>query len=219
MSIERISEPASAFGVLQRFVRRGGTVDQCELCAAPLRASHQHLIEPSRRKLVCSCDACAILFSGQSGAKYKRVPTRVRFLTDFNMRDAQWESLMVPINMAFFFASTSPDRMIALYPSPAGATESLLPLETWDFIADANPILRSMEPDVEALLVNRLGPRRGYPADEYFLLPVDECFKLVGLVRTHWRGLSGGTEVWKELECYFSGLKERCGDAAARSHA
>jgi hypothetical protein len=213
MPTEPSPESASPFGVLQRFVRRGGAVEQCELCAAPLRAQHQHLIQPAKRKLVCSCDACAILFSGQSEAKYKRVPTRVHFLSDFNLSDAQWESLMVPINMAFFFASTSPARVTALYPSPAGATESLLPLETWDFIADANPILRSMEPDVEALLVNRLGPRRGYPADEYFLLPIDECFKLVGLVRAHWRGFSGGSEVWEQLERYFSGLKERCAEA------
>ena len=219
MSTERKPEPPNAFSALRRFVRKGGPEEQCELCAAPLRASHRHLIEPAKRKLVCCCDACAILFSGQSESKYKRVPSRVRFLSDFRMTDAQWESLMVPINMAFFFESTSPARMIALYPSPAGATESLLPLETWDIIAEANPVLRSMEADVEALLVNRLGPRRGYPVDEYFLLPVDECFKLVGLVRAHWRGLSGGTEVWKELERYFSALKERCGVAVERSHA
>ena len=200
---------ARAFGALQRFVRRGGAAESCELCSAALRAQHQHLIEPAKRKLVCSCDACAILFSGQSESKYKRVPTRVRYLSDFSMSDAQWESLMIPINMAFFFASTAPARMIALYPSPAGATESLLPLETWDFIAEANPVLRSMEPDVEALLVNRLGPRRGYASDEYFLLPIDECFKLVGLVRANWKGFSGGSEVWEELARYFSGLKER----------
>src|SRR5450432_3508966 len=109
--------------------------------------------------------------------------------------------------MAFFFASGSAARVIALYPSPAGATESLLPLETWDFIAGENPILRTMEPDVEALLVNRLGPQRGYSAGEYFLLPIDECFKLVGLVRAHWHGFSGGAEVWRQLERYFSALK------------
>jgi hypothetical protein len=29
------------------------------------------------------------------------------------------------------------------------------------------------------------------------------------LIRTHWRGLSGGTEVWQELTRYFAGLRER----------
>ena len=76
-----------------------------------------------------------------------------------------------------------------------------------------------MEAEVEALLVNRLGAGRGFPMNQYFLLPVDQCFKLVGLVRMHWRGLSGGQELWQALEQYFAALKERAGFAAERRHA
>jgi hypothetical protein len=94
--------------------------------------------------------------------------------------------------------------MVALYPSPAGPTESLLTLDTWEEIVRANPILEQMEPDVEALLVNRVGPIR-----EHFLAPIDECYKLVGLIRIHWRGLSGGTEVWREINSFFDQLKQR----------
>ena len=36
-----------------------------------------------------------------------------------------------------------------------GATESLLPLDTWRVIVDANPVLGGMEPDVEALSIVR----------------------------------------------------------------
>ena len=90
---------------------------------------------------------------------------------------------MVPISMAFFFRSTPDARVVAFYPSPAGATESLLPLETWTDIEDANPVLKDMEPDVEALLVNRIGHVRGFAAPEYYVLPIDECYKLVGLIR------------------------------------
>jgi hypothetical protein len=125
------------------------------------------------------------------------------------MTDAQWESLMIPINMAFFFASSAELKMVAVYPSPAGATESLLPLETWSEIAAANPSLAEMRADVECLLVNRLGPARGFPDPEYYLLPIDECYRLVGLIRSHWRGLSGGAELWAEMEKFFSGLKAR----------
>src|SRR6185369_12404414 len=135
---------------------------------------------------------CAILFSGDHDQRYKRVPTRVRFLPDFQMTDAHWDSLLVPNNMAFFFESSTAGRVMAIYPSPAGPTESLLPLETWERIVEDNPHLRSMQPDVEALLVNRLGERRGFPVNQYYLLPIDQCFKLVGLVRMHWKGLSGG---------------------------
>jgi hypothetical protein len=180
---------------------------------------HEHLVEPAKRRLVCACQACAILFSGQEGQRYKRAPSRIRVLPDFQLTDAQWDSLLVPINMAFFLKTGSPARVAAVYPSPAGATESLLPLETWEQIVAENADLQSMEADVEALLVNRLGAGRGFPVNQYFLLPIDQCFKLVGLVRRHWRGLSGGQELWQALEQYFAALTERAGFAGERHHA
>jgi hypothetical protein len=202
-------ENQNAFGALRQFIRpRKRDVERCELCSAEVASDHPHLIEPGTRKLFCTCNACAILFSGM-GTKYKRVPRRVLALQNFHLSDGQWESLMVPISMAFFFRSTPDSRVVAFYPSPAGATESLLPLETWTDIEAANPILQEMESDVEALLVNRVGHARGFTAPEYYVLPIDECYKLVGLIRANWRGLSGGTEVWQEIARFFDGLKQR----------
>ncbi len=198
-----------SFGVLRQFVRRPSTAESCEMCSKELAASHQHLLEPISRKLVCACDACAILFSNQGQTKYKRVPRRVRFLQDFRMTDGQWDGLMMPINMAFFFKSTPLGRVIALYPSPAGATESLLSFDTWDEIEAENPVLREMESDVEALLVNRIGHARGFTDPEYYIVPIDECFKLVGLIRSRWHGLSGGTEVWREIGQFFGEMKAK----------
>ena len=134
------------------------------MCSQELAPAHQHLLEPVSRKLLCACDACAILFSSQGQTKYKRVPRRIRFLAEFRMTDSQWDGLMMPINMAFFFKSTPQGRVVAMYPSPAGATESLLSFDTWDEIALENPVLQEMEADVEALLVNRIGHARGFPA-------------------------------------------------------
>jgi hypothetical protein len=202
---------ASALGALGQFAARRPRVETCELCAAQLAAGHPHLVDPKAHKLLCSCMACALLFGSQAGSKYKRVPRRIRFLAGFRLTDAEWAGLMIPINMAFFFKSTQEARVVAQYPSPAGATESQLPLETWSELAAENPILSEMESDVEALLVNRLGPVRGYPAPEYYLLPIDECYKLVWLIRSHWQGFSGGAEVWKQLEGYFAELKARSG--------
>jgi hypothetical protein len=198
----------NAFGVLRQFVRRKRDVERCELCSAEVGTDHPHLIEPATRKLLCSCSACAILFSGMA-KKYKRVPRRVLAMPDFRLSDGQWESLLIPISMAFFFRSTPDARVVALYPSPAGATESQLPLDTWKDIEDANPVLLEMESDVEALLVNRIGHVRGFAAPEYYVLPIDECYKLVGLIRANWKGLSGGTEVWREIASFFDGLKKR----------
>jgi Family of unknown function (DUF5947) len=198
----------NGLGALRQFIRRKRDVERCELCSAEVAAEHPHLIEPASRKVLCSCNACAILFSGM-GTKYKRVPRRVLSLADFRLSDGQWESLMVPISMVFFYRSTPDARVVAFYPSPAGATESLLALETWQDIEEANAVVKDMEPDVEALLVNRVGHVRGFAAPEYYVLPIDECYKLVGLIRAHWRGLSGGVEVWQEIGNFFDGLKRR----------
>ena len=208
----------NAFGALRQFVRRKKDMERCELCSAEVLADHPHLIEPGTRKLLCCCEACAILFGGM-GTRYKRVPRRVLALADFRLSDGQWESLMVPISMAFFFRSTPDARVIAFYPSPAGATESLLPLETWSEIAAANPLLQEMEADVEALLVNRIGHVRGFAAAEYYVLPIDECYKLVGLIRSHWSGLAGGTEVWRQIAEFFAHLKAKSPDSVSQHAA
>jgi len=209
----------SAFGTLRQFARRPKDVEHCELCSAVLASEHPHVLEPIGRKLLCACEACALLFSGRTDAKFKRVPRYVRALGSFRMTDAQWDSLMVPINMAFFFRSSPEARMVAMYPSPAGAVESLLPLDTWTEIVRDNPELNAMEADVEALLANRIGHARGFTAPEYYLLPIDECYKLVGLIRVHWKGFSGGTEVWQEIASFFEELKGKMMVPSGGSHA
>ncbi len=193
-----------AFGTLRQFVKQKEPLEQCDLCSLPLPHQHQHLLEPNARKVLCSCDACSILFSDKEGAKFKRIPRESRFLSNFHLSDALWDELLIPINMAFFFFSSRENKFIVLYPSPAGATESLLRLESWKNVVQQNPALQQMKPDVEALLVNRI-PKEA----EYFLVPIDECFKLVGLIRSKWKGLSGGTEVWQEIVKFFEALKQK----------
>jgi Family of unknown function (DUF5947) len=208
----------SGFGLLRQFIRRKGNAERCELCSAEVAAEHQHLIEPGSRKLICACDACAILFGGMS-TKYKRVPRRVVLLDDFHMSDGQWEGLMVPIGMAFFFRSTPRGRIDAFYPSPAGATESLLSLEAWTEIEKENPALKEMEADVEALLVNRISGTRHAATPEYYIVPIDQCYKLVGLIRAHWKGLSGGAEVWGHIESFFATLKQQANPTREEANA
>jgi hypothetical protein len=202
------------FATLRKFMRPRAVKERCELCSLELTPQHQHLFEIATRQLVCACDPCAILFSDHKTARYHRVPRRIYHLTDFRMTDAQWDSLHIPINLAFFVQSTAAGKVVALYPSPAGTTESLLTLEAWQELVAENPILQGLEADVEALVVNRVGPVR-----EYYRAPIDECYKLVGIIRTRWRGLSGGTEVWGEIQRFFSDLKERSSPAPRASHA
>jgi hypothetical protein len=211
-----ISSLKETLGRVRRATAKREPAERCELCGLELAPEHRHLVEIATQRLVCSCEACGLLFSGETATKYRRVPLRFLALHDFQLSDSQWESLLIPINMAFFFHNTPRSRPVAIYPSPAGPIESLLELSSWSELVEANPILRTMEPDVEALLVNRIS-RSSSPASaastddapRYFLVPIDACYQLVGLIRAHWRGLSGGQEVWREIEQFFTRLRDR----------
>jgi hypothetical protein len=218
LPLERQSSTAGSIARLRRFARKQTKQERCELCGLALRAEHQHLFDPPARKLLCVCQACSLLFTTEPGTKLRRVPQRARFLPDFKLSDWQWNELQIPIELVFFFYSSPADKMVAMYPSPAGATESLLPLEMWEEIARENPVLSEMTPDVEALLVSRVGAERGF-RPQYYIAPIDECYRLAGLIRIHWRGLSGGTEVWREITAFFSALRQKSGIAVESIHA
>jgi hypothetical protein len=208
----------SPLGTLRRFVKPRDPFERCELCNAPIPPDpdHRHLLDTANRQVVCVCAACAVSMGGGQDAarRFRLIPQRVDALADFQMTDALWDGVLIPVGMAFFFFSSSAGKIVAYYPSPAGATESLLSPDSWEAIVHANPALTKMEPDVEALLVNRV---RG--ARDYYRVPIDECYRLVGLVRLHWHGLSGGTEVWEEIDTFFADLTRRSRPVERASHA
>jgi hypothetical protein len=185
-------------------VREREPAERCELCAQAIdpHPHHEHLLEPVERQLMCSCTPCALLFPVEAQRRYRRVPRRLWYLTDFVMTDAMWDSFAVPVKMAFLLTNAPSGDLQAYYPSPAGATESLLTLDGWAELGYANPALSSLLPDVEALLINRVGEHR-----DYFIAPIDRCYELVGLLRVHWRGLSGGTDVWERIGRFFDDLR------------
>jgi hypothetical protein len=184
----------------QGAVEREQELERCDLCGEPIPPNHRHLLDLSSRELMCACQACRLLFDrpAAGGDHYKLVPERRLVLDDFVMDDAAWERLRIPVDMAFFFFSTQAERVQAFYPGPMGATESQLRLEAWEELERDNPVLATLEPDVEALLVNRA---RG--ARMHFVVPIEDCYRLAGLIRTRWRGLTGGEEVWKEIDGFF----------------
>jgi hypothetical protein len=175
----------------------------CELCGVAVPPEHRHLLDLEKRDLLCACKACSLLFDGDAagGGHYKLVPNRRLALDDRGLDDGTWQRLSIPVDMAFFFRNSREGRVMAYYPSPAGPMESLLGLEPWDDIAAANAALSGMADDTEALLVSRSkGERRQW------LVPIEDCYLLVGLIRTRWRGFSGGTEVWEEIDRFFDEL-------------
>jgi hypothetical protein len=214
MNLESRVGGLAALASLRRFARPRANVEHCELCSAELPAEHPHLVELSARRLYCACEPCAILFDRQGAATYRRVPRDSYFLADFRLSDVVWQGVGLPIELAFFMNNSSTGRITALYPSPAGAIESLPPPDAWQTLVEDNPVLTKLEPDVEALLVNRLGA-----APECYRVGIDKCYELVGLLRTHWRGLSGGTAVWEEIHRFFTALKARSHVTGDPAHA
>ncbi len=209
---ERGRRSIAPVGALRRFARkrepeRGPVkVEHCELCSEIIPTEHRHLLDLSSRALVCACQACLLLFNeeGAGGRKYHLVPRRYVSLPDFEMTDSQWDELMIPVNMAFIFRSSESEHVMAFYPSPAGATESLLDLEGWETLLNSNPVLSELEADVEALLINRV-----QNAHEYYIVPIDACYQLVGLIRVSWKGLSGGTEAREAISGFFEGIRAK----------
>jgi hypothetical protein len=203
----------TALRALQPFVarrsRHGG--QRCELCSAVLTADHPHLADVEWRALVCACRACALLFGGTGAAKGKlrAVPDRYRRDPSFALTDAQWDALGIPVSMAFFFKSSTAKGWTAVYPSPAGPVESLLRLEAWEPIASGTSLVDGIEPDVEALLVTSSGDRY-----ECMLVPIHECYALVGHVRRRWRGLDGGDEARAAVAEHLGALRARCEELA-----
>jgi hypothetical protein len=182
--------------------------ERCELCGEPLASTggvgsgHAHLIDPQNRSIACACTACALLFTSQGG-RYRTVPDRVCHDPRAPLTAAEWSELQIPVAIAFFFVNSALGRVVASYPSPAGATECELDLGAWDRLAQTHPLLRALTPDVEAILVVR------EPTAETFLLPIDMCYALVGALRMNWHGFDGGTEVRQILSAFLADLRRR----------
>jgi Family of unknown function (DUF5947) len=178
--------------------------EHCGLCGVPIPDEHRHVLDLDKRELHCACRPCSILFdhSGAGGQHYRLIPERCVVLPGVALDDLAWRALGIPVEMAFFVRDGRTHRPRAFYPSPAGTTESQLPLDAWAEIEAANPALAQLEPEVEALLVNRTGG-----VTEAFVVGLDRCYRLVAVVRGHWRGFTGGDEVWRQIGRFFDQLR------------
>jgi hypothetical protein len=186
--------------------------ERCDFCSAPLTPEHRHLIELAARRILCTCRPCRIVFepAGAAQGKYRAIPARFREINEFAIDEARWDALQVPIGLVFFFYNSLEKKMIAFYPSPAGATESLLPLDAWEQIRALYPDLASLEADVEAVVV-----QRNRESSRAFIVPIDSAYELVGLIRTSWKGFDGGSEAHNKIADYFERVRLRSRGRAA----
>lgn len=200
-------EPQQAAPQLARFLssRPPPTPGEaCEMCATPVPDDHRHAVDLERRGMLCVCQGCSLLFmgAGATNGRYRTVPDRYLRVEEFSLPPQAWAALQIPVGVAFVVGNSKLERTVAFYPSPGGATESELPLDAWRDIVAANPGLEQVEPDVEAVLVRT-------DVGECFVLPVDRCYELVGLLRLHWRGFDGGQEVREHLDTFFADVARR----------
>jgi Family of unknown function (DUF5947) len=191
-------------GALERLVRRAdarrrAAAERCDVCGTPLSGGHRHLLDVEADRVMCACRACSLLFvqEAASEGRYRLVPERRRRLPPFPTK-----RLGVPVGLAYF-VPTRPGAVRAHYPSPVGATNWEVDTEVWQQVVADAPELDTLLPDVEALLVNTARGRQ-----EHWIVPVDDCYRLVAVVRREWRGLSGGTSVWPEIDRFFGELTE-----------
>ncbi|GAA3436802.1 DUF5947 family protein [Kutzneria kofuensis] len=189
---------------LRRFAQRppADPQERCELCSRPIEHEHSHVVNVASRAILCACRPCYLLFTHSGAGKHRAVPERYVHVPDLVGGRAWWESAGIPVRIAFVFTNSELGTPVAFYPSPAGATECLLALESWTRLVEDNPVL-DLAPDVEALLVNVDGDRF-----EAFVVPIDACYRLVGIVRLNWKGFDGGADAWREIDAFFEDLRD-----------
>ena len=188
--------------------------ERCEMCAELIADEHQHVVNVAGRQLMCVCRACYLLFTdGNAELRYRAVPDRYLWFPDFALDRRAWETMQIPVGVAFFFVNSALGRTVAFYPGPAGATESELDLEVWDAISGADSRVSLLVDDVEALLVRV--PEADSPAagesshPQSYLVPIDACYEFVGGLRMLWRGFDGGQQARQFIDGFFAQIAAR----------
>lgn len=177
-------------------------IERCIFCGRDLPGDHRHLVDISSMKFMCTCEVCMITMVEKEN--FKTLPTRYHQLEGFNLPDGLWSDFLIPVNMAFFVENTARNGTVAYYPAPTGATESKLKMEPWNELQQLNPVLNGLIPDLEALLINRLDD-----SGQYYIVPIDSCYKLIGMIRMTWKGIFGGSEVNNVIREFFNELKQK----------
>jgi hypothetical protein len=197
---------------------RAAPAERCDICHTTVPDDHRHMLQLVDRRIVCTCEACWALHSGDP--EYRPTGMRELWLTGFDCDEETWAGFQIPIGLAFFMRSTvmpgggrpsatpaeraQADSVVAFYPSPAGATESELAFDSWARLVAANPVLEQLDADTEALVVNRLSE-----PPQYAILPIDRCYELVGLIKSRWEGISGGSAIERAVPEFFERVRAR----------
>lgn len=189
-------------GALERVIhrardQRAQAREHCDLCTEPLTSWHRHLLDTEHSQVLCTCQACSLLFDrdAASNGHYRLVPRR-----RFQVPPASTKQLGVPVGLAYFVRNDD-GGVIAHYPSPLGSTEWEIEPQAWRQLITDCPPAAELATQTEALLVNSAHGER-----QHWIVPIDDCFRLIAVVRREWRGLSGGSRVWPAIDQFFTEL-------------
>ena len=194
------THPRRGIAALRRFVQ-SQPVGRCELCAVAIAESHLHLLEPANGRLLCACLACAHSAGARPQGRFGWFPAGSRRCPSSASAKANGMRSACRSTWPGCFTAPQPGGRLRSTPVRPARRNRWWPPDAWAALVARNPVLSDLESDVEGLLVNRISGRRGY-----YRVPIDRCYELVGLIRTQWRGWSGGDAAWHAIDEYFTRL-------------
>ena len=150
-------------GALRAAVERGRRAagERCEMCAVAIAPGTATSSTPSS----APSSACARLLPAvlrrrrrptAATARCRRATSPSTPTASTTRRGTRWPSRCRWRSSSTARPTTGRWRST---PGPAGATESLLPLDAWQAVLDRNPAFAATAPDVEAVMVRRDGGR------------------------------------------------------------
>ena len=151
----------------------------------------------------CACARAAWRFARATPSCARR-GTRVVWLDDFELSDELWARSRSRSASPSSCATAPPaasSRSIRARPGrPSRSSTS----DAWEELGPPTRCSIDLEPDAEALIVNRMAE-----PPQHAIAPIDECYRLVGLIKASWEGISGGAGPEEAIAAFFDELRAR----------
>jgi hypothetical protein len=187
---QRVTNALRRFTGRRERARQTRPVEHCELCATPLHAAHDHLLDPYARGVFCACSACAVLFpdvASSTAKRYVRVRSRVARLPSATLSEHDMVALGAPVRLAVLCPSSLHDALFMLYPSAGGPVEARGSLKTWRAMAAQRPELEAVQHDRDAVIADLRVPAR-----PPLHVTLDVAYELLGTLRAATRSPAFG---------------------------
>ena len=179
----------------------GPDVEVCELCGTELPQNHRHLLQLTERRILCACATCWASALGRPRAAPDRAAASSGSRTSSCPRSCG-RSCRSRSGSPSSCARASPTRWSPCTRAPRAPPSPSSTCPPGRSSSELNPILTGIEPDAEALVVNRIADPH-----EFVIAPIDECYGLVGAIKVSWEGISGGPALEREVPAFFDEMR------------